>query len=376
MSLALHRIVSAIRVEENVVAGVAKIEKYGLNATSSALAVREVVKLDGVMTMNGKATRFIGTQLAMGFTSSLRDVYKLDNIPRSLELRTIEDVKLRPSYSVGEHIRFTENKFKPEISSKLDKEAKRVMSSTDLADEITPAIVERNPVLKRIFDKMSGKKMRTFAGTVLTVGVGIAAVCVAVNEHRNRLTACMLYFYQNNQLQRCAIATCTCKKVDCTKACNYCPPNILAKYLPADMLVDNCGDYTGSSAGCIKCPSDDYNKANVSDDATLAPEDVSKSSFVRCQRPDFFEALTDMFGGVSEDLLDIVKGSLGGISWIVKFLPYIILVTIVGIAIIILISIFGKLNNKKSNISVDDLQPILQQQQPPPPYSSIDNYYG
>lgn len=354
MSLALHRIVSAIRVEDNVLAGVAKIEKYGLSATQSSLAVREIVKVDGVMKMNGKATSVIGSELAMGFTSALRDVYKLENIPHSLELRTIEDVKLRPSYLVGENIRFVENRFAPELSSKLDKEAKRVMSSKNLSDEITPEIVERNPALKKIFENMSGKKMKTFAGTVLTVGVGIAAVCVAVNEHRNRLTACMLYYYDDNkQLRRCTIATCTCKKVACTKSCNYCSPDILQKYLPPDMLVDNCGDFSGS-AECRKCPSEDYNKANLSDDSTLKEKDVSQSSFVRCQRPDFFDALSDMFGGVSEDILDIVKGSLSGLSWIVKFLPYIIFAAIAGIVIIILISIFGKFNSSSSSPPTED----------------------
>lgn len=343
MALVLHKIVGAIRVEENVVSGVSKIERYSIQATSNALQVREITNLDGVMRMNGKSTQIVATQLAMGFTSALRDVYKLDNtIPRSLELRAIEDVKLRPSYTVGENIRFTENDFTPAVSAKLDAQAKKVMNSTDLADEITPAIVERNPVLKNIFNNLSGKTVRTVGGTLLTIGIGIAAVCVAVNEHRNRLTACMLYYYQSDQLRRCTIITCTCKKVDCTQDCNYCATAILNKYLPADMLVDNCGDYTDSAAGCVKCPSDDYNKANVNDDATLVNDDVANSSFVRCQRPNFFEALTDLFGGVSEDLMNIVKGSLSGISWIVKFIPYIIIIAIIGVVIVILISLFGK----------------------------------
>lgn len=348
MAVVLHKIVSAIRVPDNVLSGVAKIEKYALTATSTSLAVREVVHIDGVMRMNGKPTRLIGNQLAMGFTNSLRDVYKIESIPHSLELRAVEDVKLRPSFDVGENIRFTENKFTPELNPKLDKEAKTLMSSTDLSDEITPKIVERNPALKNIFNNMSGKTMKTVGGALVTIGVGIAAVCVAVNEHRNRLTACMLYYYEKDQLRRCTIATCTCKKISCKKDCNYCTNSILKKFLPADMLVDNCGEFKGT-AGCVKCPSDDYNKANLSDDATLVEDSAADSSFVRCQRPNFFETLTDLFGGVSNDLLQIVHQSLNGLSWLVQRLPMIILFIFIGIVAIVAISFIGKLFRDSNN---------------------------
>ncbi|WBR61448.1 envelope component protein [Drosophila suzukii associated hytrosavirus 1] len=357
MSLALHKIVGAIRAEENVLSAVSKIEHYSLSATSNVLTVREIAHVDGLMHMNGKATHVIASELAMGFTSSLRDVYKIDHIPRSLELRTIEDVKLRPSYMVGENIRFAQNKFAPELATKLDKEAKNIMNSTDLADEIKPEIVERNPALKNIFNKMSGKKVRTVGGTLLSIGVGVAAVCAAVNEHRNRLTACMLYYYNNDQLRRCVVATCTCKKIDCTKDCNYCSVEVQKQYLPADMLLsDNCKGFTGDS-GCVKCPSENYNQANLSDDATLKVDNVAESSFVRCQKPNFYEAISDLFGGVSQDLMDIVKGSLTGVGWLVQKLPYIIIFAIVGIVIVIIISIYKKFSGRSSSSS--DTVPIV-----------------
>lgn len=347
MSLVLHKILGAIRIEDHILSGINKIERYALNATSSALIVREILNLNGILHMNGKATHILATQLAMGYTSALHDVYKLDKgIPRSLELRTIEDVKMRPSYIVGENLRFIENELTPELSAKLDKEANKVMTSTNLDDEITPAIVEKNPVLKNIFNRLSGKTIRTMTGTLIKIGIGVAAVCIAVNERRNRLTACMLFYYEKGQLRQCVIETCTCKKVTCTKDCNFCSPDILEKYLPADMLVDNCGDFK-DAAGCVKCPSDDYSKLNINDDKTLTADNVANSSFVRCQRPDFFDALSDLFGGVSEDLMSIIKGSLSGISWIVKLLPYVILCSIIGVVIIILISLFGKLKTNR-----------------------------
>lgn len=350
MSLVLHKIVAAIRVEENVISGISKIERYSLAATSSILTTREITNVDGVIRMNGKATQQLSHDLSMGFTSALKDIYKIDNIPKSLELRSLEDIKALPSYEVGQNIRYVDQKLKPELSSKLDSKTLKLMESTNLNDKITPSVVERNPVLKNIFNKMSGKTMKTVGGTLLTIGVGTGAICTVVNEHRNRLTACMLYYYDNNQLRRCAIATCTCKAVACTKNCNYCKPSILKKYLPDDMLHDNCGDFKGSSAGCVKCPSDNYNKANIFDDSTLHETSVSDSSFVRCQKPDFFEALSDLFGGASEDLLDIIRGSLNGISSLVKYLPYIIIAAIIGTLIIIIISIFGKFTaNRKQH---------------------------
>lgn len=360
MALVLHKILSAVRTEENILSGISKIERYSAVATSKIINVREFASVKGVMHINGKPVEAVSSQLSMGFTSSLRDVYKIDNIPKSLELRSIEDVKLRPSFTVGENIRFAENRFKPQLSEKLDTEAKKIMSSTDLKDEITPAVVERNPVLKNIFNNLSGKTMRTVGGTLITIGIGIAAVCAVVNEHRNRLTACTLYYYRNNQLRRCTILTCTCKKVACQKDCNYCSPEILKKYLPADMLVDNCGDFK-EAAGCAKCPSENYNKVDISDDNTLRQDNIEDSSFVRCQRPDFFEALSDLFGGVSEDLLDIVKGSLNGVSWLVSKLPYIILAAIIGTIIIIIISIFSKFKSSSSSAP------------PPPRYEPLTN---
>lgn len=346
MSLVLYKIVGAVRLPENVLSGVSKIEHYSVLATSKALPVRDFVHVNGTMKINGRPTHLVSTELAMGFTTALRDVYKIKSIPVPLELRAIEDVKLRPSYTVGENLRFAENVFAPELSKKLDAGANKVMHSTDLADEITPKIVERNPALKNIFNNLSGKTMRTVGGTLLTFGIGIAAVCIVVNEHRNRLTACNLYYYVNDQLRRCVIPTCTCKNVDCTKDCNYCTVALMNKYLPADMKVDNCVDFK-DKPGCAKCPSDDYEKLNINDDDTLVNGDVANSSFVRCQKPTFFEALGDIFGGVSSDLMDIVRGSLNGLNWLVQNLPIIIILSVIGIIIIILISVFSKLGNNK-----------------------------
>lgn len=343
MALALHKIVGAIRAEENVVSALSKIEHYSVMATSSALAVHEIKQLDGLMHMNGKATHVISNELAMGFTTALRDVYKIDTIPHSLELRTIEDVKLRPSFAVGENIRFAEHQLEPALSPKLDRRTRRVMSSKSLDDELTPAMVERNPALKNIFTNLSGKTVRTVGGTLLSIGVGTTAVCAAVNEHRNRLTGCMLYYYHNEQLRRCVIATCTCKRITCTEKCNYCSAEVMAQHLPADMARDNCKGAHGSA--CVQCPSANYNRANIADDATLQVDTVSNSSFVRCQEPTFYEALADLFGGISHDLIAIVKGSLSGVSWLVQKLPYIILLAVFAVVVVILVSIFKKLNS-------------------------------
>lgn len=351
MTLVLHKIVSAVRTSDNIVSGVAKIAEYGELVTSKTLTVRQFKYLDGAMKINGKSVQTVASELSMGFSSVLKDVYEIDTIPKALELRSIEDVKLLPSYAVGENLRFSENTLKPPLLDKLDSEAKRVMSSRDIKDELTPAIVERNPVLKNIAEKMSGKKVKTLVGTVVTFGIGIAAFCIVVNDYRIRLTACNLYYYVNGQLRRCAIATCTCKKVACTKDCNYCDEAVLKRYLPADMLVDNCVGFTGS-ADCVKCPSENFNKTDIADDKTLAKQDnAEQSSFVRCQKPDFFDAMSDLFGTTSQDLLDIVHSSLSGVSWIIQKLPYIILAAVVFIIIIIIISIFTKFNPGRNSSS-------------------------
>lgn len=359
MTLVLHKILSAIKSEENVLAGISKIERYSELATSKIISLREFANIDGVMHINGKKIENVSLRLSMGYTDALHDVYKIDNIPKSLELRSIEDIKSLPSYIVGKNVKFSQDILKPQLLEKLDPEAKRIMSSTNLSEEITPAIVERNPVLRNIFTNLSGKTVRVVGGALLTFGIGTAAVCALVNEHRNRLTACMLYYYSNNQLRRCAVITCTCKKIACKKDCNYCSTEILQKYLPSDMLKDNCDGFK-EAAGCVKCPSENYHKTNLLDDLTLVQDKVSDSSFIRCQRPDFFEVLSDLFGGVSEDLLDIVKGSLKGISWFIQKLPYIILAAIIGTIIIIIISLFNRFVKRKNQ---DNEYEILQNQQ-------------
>ena len=363
MSLVLHKVISAIRVEDNIISGISKIEKYSLEATSSILPVREINNINGIIKINNKTTSLIAQELSMGFTNVLKDIYKIDNIPKALELRTIQDVKNTPSFLVGENIRFTKEKFTPELYSKLDSDTKKIMESTDPDVKITPEAVERNPTLKSIFDKMSGKTFKTVTGVLVTLGLGTVAVCAAVNEHRNRLTGCMLYYYNNEgQLTGCVIPTCTCKPINCKSNCNNCSLEIQQKYLPTDMLKNNCIDFKG--VGCSQCPSENYNKANISNEASLTKDDKSDYNFVKCQRPDFFEALTDLFGGVSEDLMNIVKGGLSGVSWIIQKLPYIILFSVIGIIIIIIISIFSKfaghnkvhpMNNEKSYLLRDSL---------------------
>lgn len=355
MSLSLHRIVGAFHTEANIVSGISKLEKYSLIDSSKALSVREITKSNNVFKINGRDTLTLSNELAMGYTRVLRDIYYIDNnIPRALELRAIEDVKQLPSYVVGENLRFIEEKLKPELATKLTSKTKTIMSSTNLNDKITEEIVEKNPALKNIFSNLSGKTVKTLTGTVVTFGLGITAVCAIINEHRNRLTACMLYYYQNNQLKRCVIATCTCKQIACNQNCNYCSPDTISKYLPDDMRIDNCtgANKLDSSGGglCAKCPSLNYNRSSFNDESTLVHIPVSQSSFVRCQRPDFYETLSDLFGGVSEDLLSIIKDSLGGFSWFVQKIPLIIFIAVIVTIIIIVFNILSKFyNNKKSN---------------------------
>lgn len=348
MPLVLHKIVRAIKSEEHTISGIAKLEQYGLDATSNSLRVRELKNIDGIMHLNGRTTEAIAEDLAMGFTSALRDVYHIDAIPRSLELRTIEDVKLHPSYAVGENLRFASEKLEPELGAKLDAETKRVFGSRDSKEKITPEMVKRNPVLQRIYNKVNGKTLIAVGGTVVSFSLGITAFCLVVNAYREKLTTCMLYYYNDDDdnLRSCTIKSCICKKVDCTENCNYCSVAIMAKYLPADMITDNCSGFKGSEATCINCPSKNFQSVDISDDETLTADDIRKTSYVRCQKPDFFEAMSALFGGISEDLLEIVKGSLNGISWLVTKLPYILLFFIIGIAIVIIISIFKKFSAK------------------------------
>lgn len=361
MKLALHKIIGAIRVEENVISGIGKLEKYALDATSSStkLAIREVKKIENVMHINGKATHVVASQLAMGFTTALHDVYKLDSIPRSLELRAIEDVKLKSSFKVGEHIQFSEKKFTPELSAKVDNEAKKVLSSTDIGEKLTPEIVERNPALNNIFKNVKGKTVKAVGGVVVTIGLTTAAFCIAVNEHRIRLTGCMMSYYDENKIFRqCVIPTCTCRKIQCTKNCNYCDTDLMRKYLPQDMLINNCGDFK-ESAGCVNCPSENYQKKfNIDDDNTLQATNNQQEIFIRCQQPTFFDAFSDLFGGISESLLNIVKDSVGGVSWIIKNLPTIIIFTIgaiiIGVFISLILKFGGNGGNNKSTILLRD----------------------
>lgn len=343
----------AIKSPTHSASGTRKIADYAHEAEAGSLKVRPMV-LDtktGHMSVNGKPTHVVSEQLKMGYTTALKDVYDIDNVPKTLEHRSVEDVKFHPSYSVGENMRFKDEKFQPQMEPKLNKEGKKVMKSTDLTEEITPRVVEQNPPLKNIFMNLSGKTMRSVGGTLLKFGIGIAAVCVVVNEHRNRLTACMLYYHEKKQLRRCTIASCTCKSVECKKDCDYCTDVIMKKYLPNDMLsTDNCIGFKGT--GCAQCPSEAFSKANIEDDETLQKEDPDEAVFVRCQKPDFFEALGDIFGGTSEQLLEIVNGSLAAINWLIAKLPYIILFGIIVVVIIILISILGKFKSSSPQYTV------------------------
>lgn len=355
----LYKVISAIRAESHITEGITKLEKYSHEAVSVSLETRRMIEIEGVMTINGKATHVVSRELSMGFTSALRDVYNIRDIPRPLELKTVNEVKELPSFRVGEHIRFTEERLEPQLAVKLDNNTKEIMKSAHPDVKLTPEMAERNPVLKNIFSKMSGKTFTTFGGWTVAIGLGIASAVTVVNEHRSRMTACMLYYYEYGQLRRCVIPTCTCKPVACTKKCNFCDEAQM-KLLPQDMQVDNCGGFKG--VGCMNCPSASYLKTNINEDNTLvATSDDSR--FIRCHQPTFYEALTDIWGGVNEDILDIVKSSLSGVGWLVGKLPMIILIAICIIIAVIIISIITKILPNRRTQEIE-YQPLLNSRSP------------
>lgn len=363
----LYKILSAVRKELEIVEGTQKISRYADLAVGTVLPVRQMVNEASGVHINGRPTLVVSRELAMGFSNALRDVYQIENIPRSLELRALNDVKNLPSLKIGDQIRFTETSFVPELDKKIDTNAKKIMSSTDPETKLTVDVVEKNPALKAIFDKMNNKTFRTVGGWVVVIGLGTAAGVLAVNEHRNRLTACLLYYYVKGSLTSCVIPTCTCKPTACTSKCNYCS-EALMNLLPDDMKVDNCEGFKGT--GCVNCPSEAFNPTNISNDSSL---DANKNDqyFVRCFRPTFYEALTDLWGGASEDLINIVKGALQTANWLVNALPIIFIIAVVIIVIVVILSIISKFSSSSQSPKVEQIYYDRQEFDSPPPYDFV-----
>lgn len=356
----LVHILSAVKSVDHVAAASAKLLSFTSTLHLSSINPIELkprtIEFQGeIPRINNENLSVVARDLSMGYTDALRHIYNVSNVPAILKSRYISLIDKYPSFKVGEHERFTNNVFKPQLEKTLNQKAKNILNSK--TENLTIEVVNENPSLKNLTEKMKSRKFKSFTGSIIAIGATIGLVIAAINNHRNRLTACQYWYHKNGNLTCCVIQSCTCKSIACTKECNYCETSILNK-LPNAMQTAKCPSHF---VGCVNCPSNDFLKATFEKDKLVAEEN---DGFIRCQEPTLFDAFSDLFGNATEELMEIVAHSLKGVGWFMSKLPYIIGISVVVFIIIIIVSVIGKFSKQKIEIDKEE----WPESEPPPPY--------
>ncbi|ABQ08870.1 hypothetical protein SGHV097 [Glossina pallidipes salivary gland hypertrophy virus] len=351
IKMRMFKILENLHVTKRLEVGRLNIENYSKSVVPAPLKVHHMNIVNNLVHINGKPIDKMITMMRKGHVKvPLENIYKVKDMPRVMELRSIEDVKNLSSYHVGKS-ELGGEQFKNISANKLEKETNKTLNSKNFKDELTEPMVEKNPMLKNVVEYLKGKNMTSLAGFALKFGLTTAAVILVINQHRKNMSGCFAY-YVNEQKQYvgCRVVECSCinEATNCpTNSCNRCSENVM-NYLPESMKrSDICRGFVG--VGCNKCPADDYLNEDIEELDVISKRD---EIFIRCQQPSLLDAINDIFGSASDALLDIASASKSALSWLVRNLPKILGVVaaiIIGIIVIFIsLKLFAvmKLNKK------------------------------
>lgn len=310
--------------------GATKLEKYGRDVVSAGIHDLKVVNNEKVL-LGGEHVLDISRDLRLGNLEAVKRVYKLNEVPVPLGVRLTEDVKVLPSFAVGESERIGV-KFKDRIREKLPAKTFEELSSKEGVLKVEH--VEQNPVLKDIIEDMKKKERDSTTGNnirnILLAGGSIAAAVAVINARRAQNRGCFAYYYDDNgKLSSCRVETASCDgkgsfNTSCggkQHPCNNCTGDILERIPAAMKLLDNCIGRADGQA-CYNCPPPNQVSADTPDisdsDDAFDRNTVGDTIYFKCNDPSILDTIGDIFGQAGSDLIDLVDSSLQGSSWIFR----------------------------------------------------------
>lgn len=325
------------------------LERYAESvAVTGRTLAHDLTISEGVVKIGNERLDVVNKKLRLGYTDVLKNIYKINDIPRPLSMRITEDIEGLSSARIGQHERFNEQ-FKSKLSEKLSKDVYDHLTTP--GKEVTEEMVKNNKVLEDIFNLLKNKSLRPITGAAIVLfGVSTATIALTVNKRMHETRGCFAYYTRNGILQSCKIVSCSCGtkslNPDCGKHCTVCRNDILSAF-PNDMLnIHNCDNINDEP--CVKCPSEDFGKhttANLTDEnPDFSTLERSDQLYVKCNNPSVVDTMTDLYGQLGEDLLDVVDNAAQATSFIFRNIKNILIyggIAAAIIAVLVLLIKFG-----------------------------------
>lgn len=310
------------------------------------LKVREMTKISNLTLINNKEVHEVAHVLKKGYMNEIKNVYeiKTTSIPKDLEIKITSDIKGLPAFEFGKYEKGT-----TQISEGIkNKSPKKSLDHLHQDRDITMTDVNKSPALKSVLEYMRSKQFRTFMKEVIIVGATTLAALTLLNAHRKTMSACLVYYYENNNLKNCRLLSCSCADGQMNDHGNRFP-NCTSKILdllPDDMKQTNqCAGTSGTT--CVNCPSQTFRDMFGAGVTDMDKDSKQDQIYVNCQKPSVFDAMGDILHHVTDTVAQVINGAANAASWLASHLPTILIVgaCILGVGVVVwflrFLGIFG-----------------------------------
>lgn len=275
----------------------------------------------------------IGDRTAVSLIESLRSgnveealkhIYKVENVPNSVKLKFLDEVKDLPSSHIGLATAKAE-KIKAKLKMVDNEIGDGVGLSAPDGPELTVDMVNKSPTLSKTVNIMKNIKVVSLYAGVVLIGGTTALVVAVINNHRREIRGCYRFTNTNGTIHSCKMAESSCVDGqqdlhETTRACFPAAPTIIG--------ATTCAGIKG--VGCINCPPT----------ATTAATDESDMVSYRCNNPSVMDAMADLLNEKADAISEIVgevggavSGVFSGLFTILKYL-FIIMGVVFGVLLI------------------------------------------
>lgn len=327
--------------------GTSHLERYANTALNTKTLTHDIKIVEKRATIGGQFVDDISRNLKLGNIGILNKIYKINEIPRPLSIRALEDVKNLPSAKVGDVERIGKM-FKEKARTKLPNDTFEQLNRP--GRDLRVSDVEQNNLIKNLVDELQKRNnIKPFTGTGFVFASLSTALFVSTFNKRQRdLRGCHAYYTDDTgNVLSCKLPTCSCDgkggfNSKCNASCKVCPQEIL-NLLPPSM-TNNIKACVDVNEPCVNCPAKEFEEAHIAnidnesaDFQTITPTD---KVYIKCINPSVLDTFVDIFGDLGDNILGLADNAVGATSFFFKHIKSIlivcgVLVTIVSVAVAI-----------------------------------------
>lgn len=332
--------------------GSTQLERYATSVLSTKTLTHDINIKEGRATIGGQHVENMSRKLKLGDVGVLNKIYRINEIPRALALRALEDVKNLPSARIGD-IERVGNIFKEKAKTKLSPSAYDELSSKGRDLKMTD--IDENDLIKKLVDELLTKKdIKPFTGTgFIIAGVSLAVFVSTFNKRMRDLKGCHVYYTDDvGNISSCKLAACSCDgkggfNSECGVHCKLCPEDIM-RLLPQSM-TNNIKACIASTGPCVNCPSAEFETTNAididSDNPDFSTASATDKLYIKCVDPTILDTFVDIFGNLGNNILDLADNAAGATNFFLRNIKNILVVAGVLVAIVAIVVAYLRFGN-------------------------------